>query len=306
MTNPVLYMDTGYSSLKAMYNGQFFKIPTAVSFSNATIENFSNGNDIYSFEGHDYVVGVSDSMNTFVTTDFKMKLQLEPLIIKKFRDTLKITDGVVCDITLSLALNDWKHKDELVERCKEFVINNSVIRNNIKVIPQGLGAYTDYVVNSNNNVDPSKCVLIDIGFNTINFMQFIDGSPNRSSCKGYPGHGVTSIITPFTNYMESKFGMQFNNQECVDIFTKGTFTYAGMVDDEVSKAIIGFKNQFIQSLFNSLLIADKKVINTSEVVIIAGGGSYILDEITLPPNFKIVNKPFEYSNVRGMSLISLN
>ena len=46
-------IDIGYSSSKIMFNDQFYKVPTAISFANDAGIDFGESS-IYSFEGEDY------------------------------------------------------------------------------------------------------------------------------------------------------------------------------------------------------------------------------------------------------------
>lgn len=300
MTEKIL-LDSGYSSLKGSYKGKWYKIPTSISFSTNTGVMIGASKHVYDFEGDLYSVGNNSvDENSFSTTDFKVKLKFEPLIIKHFRDVLGISDEEVPEIMLSLAIVDWDKKAELEARCREFTVNGKVIKNRIQVMPQGFGAYYDFVHNVNNGVHPSSLFMIEIGYNTINALYYKDGEVVRSKCKGYPNHGVSSIIKPFTTFMESTYSMAFSEQECIDIFMKGKFTFNGELQKVVSDHIEVLQRQFVKKLFNSILVSDRKLLSTSEVVTMAGGGVYYLEDTVFPPNVKKVQKPYEFSNVRGM------
>lgn len=298
-----IYLDSGYSSLKGFYNNDWYKIPTSISFSSDS-GILVGTNNSYDFEGDSYIVGESSiDEGSFSTTDFKFKLKFEPLIIKHFRDVLGIPDNEVPEILISLALVDWSKKDELIKRCSEYEINGKIIKNKIEMIPQGFGAYYDFVNNINGGENPTTSFLIEIGYNTINVLYFNDGKPVRSKSKGHPNHGVSSIIKPFTNYLESEYGMAFSEQESIRIFTSGKLKMNGNLQDNICSKIKVLKSQFIKKLFNSILVADKKLLATSDVVIIAGGGSYFLEDVEFPSNVKFVEKPYEFSNIRGMVLV---
>lgn len=296
-----IYLDSGYSSLKGFHENEWYKIPTSISFLVNTGNKLGDSKNVYEFEGDTYSVGDKTiDENSFSTTDYKFKYKFEPLIIKHFRDVLKVGDDEIPELILSLALVDWGHKDELRDRCSKFEVNGKTIKNNIRIIPQGVGAYYDYVNNTNNRVIPSTAFVIEIGYNTINALYFEDGATNRSKSKGYPNHGVSSIIKPFTQYLENKFSMAFSEQEALKYFIRGKFIYNGELVQEVSDTIEDYKRQFVKRLFNSILVSDRKLISTSEVVIISGGGAYYLSDTVFPPNVKFVDKPYEFSNIRGM------
>lgn len=302
MTDKII-IDGGYSSMKAYYRKEWYKIPTSISFANNSGLMFGESKNQYEFEGDTYVIGAGASdENSFSTADYKFKHKFEPLIIKHLRDVLKISDDEVPEVVISLALVDFGHKDELTERCQEFVINGKTIKNRITVMPQGIGAYIDYITNQLNGVAPTTAFVIDIGYNTINAIYFEDGTPVRSKSRGYPNHGVSSIIKQFTNFLENTYSMAFSEQESIKIFMRGKFTYNGEIQPSVSDMIEVLKSQFVKTLFQSVLVADKKLISTSEKVILAGGGVYYFSSIQFPPNVDKVENPYEFSNIRGMVL----
>lgn len=304
MTDKII-LDSGYSSLKGYYKGKWYKIPTSIAFASQTGIMVGSSNHVHEFEGDRYVVGVNAVDETsFSTTDFKFKMKFEPLIIKHFRDILGINDTEEPEIMLSLAIVDWNRKAELEARCRDYEVNGVKIKNRITIMPQGFGAYYDYVHNKNGGVHPSSLFMIEIGYNTINALYFNNGEPVRSKCKGYPNHGVSSIIKPFTTFMENRYSMAFSEQECINTFISNKFNFGGVPQKEVTDQIDLLKRQFVTKLFNSILVSDKKLLGTSEVVVIAGGGYYYLEDTQFPPNVKTIDKHYEFSNVRGMLLAS--
>jgi plasmid segregation protein ParM len=151
-----------------------------------------------------------------------------------------------------------------------------------------------------NGVHPNSAAIIDIGFNTINFLVYENGQPKRAHSKGYSGHGVSSILRPFATYLESTYNMPFGEAEALKIFTNGKFIFNGSEQPDVSEKIIDLKSQFVKKLFNSVLTGEKKVLATSEKVILAGGGCYLLEGIQFPPNVELTAKPFEFANISGV------
>ena len=126
--------------------------------------------------------------------------------------------------------------------------------------------------------------------------------PIRAKCKSFPNHGVVSIIRPLTNWLESTYSMKFSEQETIKILLNGKFIFNGEEQTEVAEMILNLKKNFVQKLFNSILVSEKKLLGTSEKVIIAGGGAYMLEDVAFPKNTDFVEKPYEFSNVRGYYL----
>ncbi len=296
-------IDIGYSSTKVEYNGKISKFPTAVSFYSDVGTAYGN-NDIYAFEGQTYYVGSQAvSEEAFVTTDYKFLNKFAPVIIYhilgKF-DHLPQDRPII--LNTGLAVVDWGHKDEFIERISTFEVNGQKVSIQVKLIPQGAGVAADWVTNVNNNEYPEKLHILDIGYNTINSLHFTNGRPDKSKIKTYPGHGVSSIVKPFTSFMENTYGINFSEQETLSVFTKGTFKYNGEEQPSVVEKIEELKSKFVTKLFQSVLVNDKKIMAMSDKVLIAGGGAYLLQGTAFPPNVEFVTEPYEFSNVRGYSL----
>jgi len=293
-------IDVGYSSTKVEFEGKLVKFPTAISYATDVGMSYGDGN-IYEFEGEKYYVGKEAvSEEAFVTTDYKFLYKFAPLIIyhilSKF-DNVQIDKPVI--IKTGLAIIDWSKKDEFIKRISNFQINGQAVSVYPTLIPQGAGVALDWVYNNNNGIYPDRLHVLDIGFNTINSIHFENGVPSKSKTKSYPGHGVSSIIKPFTSYLENIYAMNFSEQEAINIFIKGDFKYNGISQLELSKKITELKHQFVKKLFQSILVNDKKLLAISDVVLISGGGAYLLQDLDFPNNVKFAEMPYEFSNVRG-------
>jgi hypothetical protein len=293
-------IDIGYSSTKIEYDGKLVKFPTAVSFYSDLGLSYGDSN-VYDFEGERYYVGSEGIADAFTTTDYKFLYKFAPVIIYHI---LKRFDQVPMEtpikVNTGLAIVDWSHKDEFVERISNFVVNGHNVSLDVKIIPQGAGVALDYVNNKNNEF-PDKLHILDIGYNTINSVHFIDKKPSKAHTKSYPGYGVSSIIKPFTSFLENTFSINFSEQEALGIFIKGQLKIGGEDKPIVSEKIKELKKQFVTKLFQSILVNEKKTLSLSDVVLLAGGGAYLLQDTSFPPNVEIVDTP-EFSNVRGYSL----
>lgn len=295
-------IDIGYSATKVSYNGRVAKFPTAVSFYSDVGTQYGNSNT-YEFEGEKYYVGSEAvSEEAFVTTDYKFLYKFAPVIIYHILGKFNhLPQDRPITVKTGLAVVDWGKKDEFIERITKFNINGDEVTIQPILIPQGAGVAADWV-SENNDGYPDKLHVLDIGYNTINSLHFLNGRPDKSKIKTYPGHGVSSIIKPFTSFLENTYAINFSEQEALAIFTKGTFKYNGEDQEAVAEKIVELKSKFVTKLFQSVLVNDKKLMAMSDVVLIAGGGAYLLQGTSFPPNVQFVSEPYEYSNVRGYSL----
>jgi len=296
-------MDIGYSRVKVIYKDKEVSFPTAIAYATDLGIHYGEEN-VYEFEGEKYYVGkeASDS-EAFTTSDYSFLYKFAPLIIyhilSKF-DQANLSKPII--VKTGLAIVDWKNKDEFKERISNFSVNGVNIEVQPILIPQGAGCAIDWVYYNNDGKYPNKLTVIDIGYNTINLVSFTNGKPVKKDMKSYPGHGVSSIIKPFTSYMENTFGITFSEQEAIEIFVNGTFMFNGIEQQEVISKITELKKQFITKLFQSILRADRKLLAMSDIVLIGGGGTYLLKDTEFPPNVRLVNEKYEYSNVRGYSI----
>lgn len=295
-------IDIGYSSSKIVFNDQYYKVPTAISFANDAGIEFGETAK-YSFEGEEYYVGDAATDEAFTTTDYQFLHKFGPLIIYHIFKKL----GIAGEISLNtgLALTDWGHRQEFQERLAVIEVDGVKVTTGCKVVgPQGSGIYNAYIAENNlYSSHPDSCAIIDIGYRTINFLYYERGEPQQSKMKGYPGSGVVSIMKTFSNYLETTYGVNFSEQEALKIFMSGKLSLSGEEQPAVPEKIKDLKGKFVQKLMNSILVKEKKTCQFAEVVIIGGGGSYLIQDVMNQKNVKYNQDPKEFANVRGYGLI---
>ena len=301
----IVSIDLGYNAIKIYYNNEFYIIPNVINFATDVGINFGE-NAVFEFEGEKYSVGEALSDEAFTTTDYNFLLKFSPLMIFYILKKLDIplTDEII--IKTGLALVDWgdeKRRKEFSDRISTLNVNGETVNCQVQLVgPQGDGCYKTYIVENNlMETIPERVSVIDIGYRTINFLHYINGKPQVQNSKGFPGHGVVNIMKPFTNYLENTYGMNFSEQEAIKIFRDKEFKMGGVVQENIPPIIQDFTNKFVTKLMNSILVSEKKVLMLSDSVLITGGGSYQLKEVTLPPN-TVFNQNPQFANVFGYSL----
>ena len=300
--NEPIAIDIGYSSTKVSYKGKTIRFPTAICFATDVGTQFGSEN-VYSFEGEKFYVGQEAvSEESFTTTDYKFLKKFAPLLIfhilKKFNEHNMDTPVVV---NTGLAFADWENMKDFKERLETIVVNEQTLNINVTIIPQGVGVIKSWVQEKNGGEFPNRISVVDIGYNTINFCSYLKGKPEKKSISSYPGHGVSSIIKPFTTFLENRFKMAFSQQEAINIFLDGEFMFNGEAQEKVSEMITQLKKQFVSKLFNTILVNDKKVIGVSNVALLGGGGANLLKDVGFPKQFQIVDEAV-FANVRGYAL----
>lgn len=293
--------DIGYSSTKIMINGEFYKVPTSISYANDVGIDFGEAN-IYEFEGEKYYVGEAATDESFTTTDYAFLYKFSPLITYHIIKKLNLSGPI--EMRTGLALSDWSKREEFAARLTDITVNGETIQISPRIVgPQGDGAYTSYIVENGLTTNPPKSLsIIEIGYRTVNFLHYENGKAQQAKCKGFPGHGAVSIIKPFSNYLETTYGMPFSEQESLKIFMSGVLTIGGVVQEEIPYKIADLKNKFVQKLLKSVLVSEKKILMMSEKVLIAGGGAYFVRDVPLPENTVWNVAPYEFANVKGYML----
>ncbi len=299
-----IIIDLGYSAAKIMFNGEFYKVPTAISFANDAGIEFGQSS-VYDFEGEQYYVGEAATDEAFTTTDYKFLDKFGPLMV--FHILKKL--GIAGDVKLitGLALTDWSKRAEFQERLQFLKVNDETIATACEVVaPQGAGAYYAYITQKDDapGEHPKDACVIDIGYRTINFLYFERGQAMQTRMKGFPGHGVVSIMKTFSNFLESAYGMPFSEQEALKIFMDGELTLGGEIQEAIPAKIEDLKGKFVQKLINSVLVSEKKTLQFASTVLIAGGGSYLLEGFIGMKNVVWNKNPKEFSNAYGYSLVS--
>lgn len=298
-------VDLGYSSSKISFLGKLSTEPTAINFNIDTGLSYGT-NPSFIFENEDLLVG-ENVQESFSTLDYNFKYKYDPLILFSILFKLKAInfnqeDQTHIELRIGLSLADWKNKDDYIKRLSEFEVDGRTFKfNNIKIIPQGAGAYIDYI-STKQIPHPDTAMLLDIGYNTINVLYFDNGVPQRNNSRSFPGHGVSSIIKSFSDFLENEYGMSFSDAEALQIFLKNKFIYNGVDQEKVKAIIFELKNNFLKKLKNSILVRERKLLSTSEKVIFAGGGANLLYGTTFPPNVDFVEPERLYSNCRGFML----
>jgi len=305
-------IDIGYGQTKIKYKEKIVKFPTSIGlFTNTGIE--YGDTNIYEFEGEKYLVGSENVLNeSFSTMDFNFILKFSPLIIYHILKKFDLAGRPKpFQVNTGLALVDWTQENlkKFKERLSNFEVNGEKVNIDVKLVPQGVGIYMNYSKNGSKvkeeNLDLSKMnvVVIDIGYNTINLLHINKGKFQRPTSKSYPGHGVSSLIKPFRLFLENKFKTKFTDQEAMGYAIEEKMKWNGIEQKDVIDYIKDEKRKFVLKLFKSVLQDELPLLGRSDMVLISGGGAYLLQNAKLPPHYVIDDEPMEFSNVKGYYLL---
>jgi len=297
----VLSIDNGYGHNKVYVNGKVFKFPTSIEKLGITANGFSDDSNIISFNGERYLVAES-ATNPIITRNFEFLEKFTPLLIYyaikracvKFEDITEIRLGLSL-VNLSNPLN----KERFISLFnREYIIDGQVIKfKNVKFSVQGVGIYNMFK-KITKNTNESNVFVIDVGYNTLDAISFINDKPNSKQSFANE-KGINLIVNQLKTYLSNRFGISnLSEQKVNEVLQTKTFKFRGENYD-LSKEIKEIVNSYIEDIIYEIKTRAKDSFDFSDYIVFAGGGAYLLkDHIDIQPNYVFLDKP-EYGNVLG-------
>ncbi|MDQ7032239.1 MAG: hypothetical protein Q9M37_05930 [Desulfonauticus sp.] len=187
-----IIIDPGYSSVKfAVLNGKKAKVKRertvlaqlpswGVSFDTLGVGN--NGKEGMEWQGKRWLVG-PPALNGLQLQVGKKELFyiVLPLYLQKLEAAEKAEEVIVC-----VSLADWDVTKILQQEV--LVQVHPALPAKTKFLPQGLGIWLQAG-------RPKDCIVLDIGFNTVDVLPFQNGKPQKSLAFSISGAGLVSFLS---------------------------------------------------------------------------------------------------------------
>lgn len=296
-TIQTIAIDIGYGDTKVMFKDKIFKFASAIEKKKESQADYAQSmDDVYEYEGRKYCVGDKALTNAVSTRGFNFLVKYSPLIIFHALTIAKVDITQPIQIITGLSIVNWQEREEFTNAISTININNSVIQPKIKLMAQGQGIYLDY----NDAKDNGDVCIVDIGYNTFDFLVFTNGKP-RQDLSFATKKGANEIITELQTKIKKRFQFDASEQIAKKIFLDNSIEiYGNNIDltDEIEDA----KKDYVTFLIDELKSQRGDLLKTAKKVIFSGGGTYFLDDIKLlkdTPNIAFSQKPYEFANVRG-------
>ena len=287
-------IDLGYGDTKVMANGKLFKFPSAISQVRQSLIQ-AEKKDTFLFNGIEYEVGSKALRNAVATRGYLFLQKYSPLLIFNALLEAQFDLKKPIEIATGLSLVNQSEAQDFLKHIESFVVNDIQIKPQISLFAQGQGIYNEANIQSNGLV----CV-IDIGYNTFDFLVFENNQPKVELCFANK-MGANLAIVDLQKLLIKEFKVDFSEQEAKEVFLKKEVRIAGKsIDftDIVNSAIQNYTNFIFDELFSKSGDTLKK----AEAVIIGGGGAYFLTKEHLEQvhnaNYVFSDNP-EFANVRG-------
>lgn len=301
----ILSVDLGYSGVKYYFKHKgkpiFGKIPTAVK---KIDDEDIYDDEVFEYNGSKYLIG-EDAVDQDVNISLNAGTLIKnaPLLIYAI---LKLSNIEHKDLSLitGLSLKDFNDRGgDLTEILKDFTVNDEQIKLDADLLPQGRGIAYDYF---SKKPQENLALILDIGYNTFDFIAIKkDKLSIRNSFANT--NGINIILNRLQYELISQFDVKRTTtelNEAISINNK-TIKHRGEIID-FGDALKGITEDYIDSIKRNISEKDD-ILERADILIIGGGGAYILRAISNEDlqkmfNFKnivFVDEPYEFSNARG-------
>lgn len=203
-------------------------------------------------------------------------------------------NSVVCGLPVNQYKDNHKSLEELIHKNKIKTIKlngieRTLVIDNFKVYPEGIGAY--YNLNLNEDL-----ILIDIGGRTTDIAYIADNKHQKSSTVAV---GTLNIYKSIADIINSKYSLDLSLKDIDRIIDRGTLNIDG---EKINLSFITsiLKNNFMKIKED----LDFKFPARTEKIVLVGGGAklFIKAFMNRYSNCIIANDPI-YSNAKGFKKV---
>ena len=294
-TTQKIAIDIGYGDTKVMVNDKTFKFPSAISqIRQSQIQSSEQDAKAFSFNNAFYLVG-DDAINSAIATrGYGFLQKYSPLLIYKAIVEVGFDFNKPIEIATGLSLVNQGEAKDFISKISSFVINGVSLESKVFLFAQGQGIYNDMKEHKEGLV----CV-VDIGYNTLDFLVFENGKPNNALC--FANEKGANIAIVDLQKILRQFKVDFSEQEAKKVFLDKKIKIAGEEVD-FSDVINSSMQHYADEIINEIINKNGDIIAKADSVIMGGGGAYFLQKEYLQEAQKanyVFAKESEFSNVRG-------
>jgi len=289
----IIALDTGSGDNKVMTVNGTFKFPSAIERVRESSTGFgANDTDTIFYNGYHYRVGEKALNNPITTRGFGFLESYSPISLYEAIRRAGLDMSKPIGVKVGLSIKDWHKSDEYIKALSNIIVNGEKLNTEVVALfAQGQGSYIDA------GSPKGLVVVVDIGYNTLDFLIFEDGKALGSECFATT-RGANVIIRNIQSMLNKEYHTEISEQKAKDAFNKGAFRDFGQTID-ISDKIQLEKDKYVEELIEELRNRSGDVLRNADKVIFTGGGAYFIEGAELPPNAELGNAPYEFSNARG-------
>lgn len=310
----LLAIDIGYGDIKVVYgddHGNIYK-----KFKLSSIIGFVGHSDIitdsrqYLYKDKYYYVGEDalalESNRIIDITSYNNLEYFAPLFLVHVINMLNENpDKIITGLSKAQIGNSGHFKNAL----SEFVVNGYTYKYDISVLPQGVPSkltIEKYGINypeiNTEFLDKSSYICIDVGFNTLDVFQCVNGRTSANLAEGLEGEGIMKLASQLQTIIssESRFNRTITLKEAKEILDTNTYSLRGTKYD-LTKEIESIKVKYLEYLKTLIEQRYGKVIDKMDAIYLVGGGSIIFKNMS-DGFFRVPTSSNEFYNALGFYL----
>lgn len=307
----ILSVDVGSGDIKFLYSvdGNFDdfgkEINAVAKLPTDAIISPDQSDALVELNGEKYLVG-SPAVHTrksiqFRTDSFSDIKNLSPIVLKKFITKHPDYDFIVIDISLAY----YKQAEELVSHITRTL---NIDASKITIVPQGIGcklAYQWKGTNPNGNATNiiGSYVAFDIGFNTIDTFQCVDGKLTSDGVNGFEQMGIVSIANKLVEFCSSVGDVPISMAK--EAIQTRNMVFHGKPIQGVAEKVNDLIKEYVQDLYKLWAKPEiKELIDVSQGIVVFGGGAELIRDELLAQSpygkdFLLVPQKPEFYNAIG-------
>lgn len=308
MHKNILSIDLGYGDNKTIFGNstegikRLFKYPSVAGRVNTSA--LVNDNRIVSLGDDHYYLGADAlSLESNKIIDISSYEQLEkfaPLFIARTISLLGATPDI---IATGLSISQIENSGYFREAIKKY-LNSLGVTSEIVILPQGAIAKkavdkygTSFPTVTQEFNSSMNYVGCDIGFDTLDIFQVINGQTSSALVRGIPNRGIVVIAGRLAVHIKSTMNITLTVKEAKEVLDSGQLTRRGKTHD-FREVITGLKRTYLEEL-NSLIEGEfGQVLDKTSFMFLFGGGSYFFGDMK-DEFFRRPEKHAEYYNAVG-------
>ncbi|MEM4134727.1 MAG: ParM/StbA family protein, partial [Candidatus Micrarchaeia archaeon] len=301
-------IDIGYGFTKVVFgnNNENLIFQTTVSKYVRSEKIFNRVPEVISVNEQDYLVGPETTPSWRVDKEFVGSNEYFAVIgyclAQIYKRNISLS-GIALGLPPAL-FNDRKiiFLRNALEKA-EIKLNKTLlpIPEKIIFIPQGVGAYIDFLVR-NPEYQRQSVIVIDIGYYTLDIVFIDKGQFIPYTAKSYPA-GIEGLFNKICDELSNRYGNFANNTIAEVILQKGSFTYFGkeykfdaseiLRDYYIPKVTLKLKE------YANFLRNEEFNLDSISAIVVAGGGAVYLKNIL---EDAIVLPEPQFANARGYKI----
>lgn len=267
-----------------------------------------------SYKGNSYYVGpIALNLETeriidvieYKNLEFFTPLFIESIIAPLLKEEM-IPSTIVCGLSIAHIEQSGYFRNAILEH----LVQHLKIPCDVKVIPQGIGgkiAFDKYGISfPDENKEFSiyqNYIGVDVGFNTLDIFQVIQGKTTPNHIRGIENEGVIKIARLLATFIKDTYGITFSLKECKSILDEEFFKVRGQIFN-LSTVIHDLKRQYVLDMQQLVEKEFGNILNKADKMRLFGGGAYMFKSIT-DTFIEVPREKSEYYNAIGNYLHSL-